>query len=189
MSRRGACPFHGRHGATPSPLTSCATRPPFTRAFPLKARYHGQVAQIRRLIDTGSITVNVIQGVDGKLAVWHTYGALGKVLRDAGFRFPARVDAIAEGAYEEFGAEILPELDADFIFATYRADTLETPANAVAISKLCCPIIAASRMPGARTSSSLPREEASASSFYDLGVLSYMIISQISGRDFVPMPR
>lgn len=35
----------------------------------------------------------------------------------------------------------------------------------------------------------IPREEASASSYYGLGVLSYMIISHISGRNFVPMPR
>ena len=51
----------------------------------LKARYEDQIAQIKRLIDTADISVNVIQGVDGQVLSWHTYGALGKVLRDAGF--------------------------------------------------------------------------------------------------------
>ncbi|GLQ56784.1 ABC transporter substrate-binding protein [Devosia nitrariae] len=63
----------------------------------LKDRYAGQVEQIRRLIDTGDISVNVIQGVDGQVLSWHTYGALGKVLRDSGFTFPERVEAIPRG--------------------------------------------------------------------------------------------
>ena len=40
----------------------------------LKERYQGQIAQIKRLIDTKSITVNVIQGVNGEVLTWHTYG-------------------------------------------------------------------------------------------------------------------
>lgn len=151
----------------------------------LKTRYEGQVAQIRRLIDTGSITVNVIQGVDGKVFVWHTYGALGKVLRDAGFKFPARVDAIPEGGDESLGAESLPELDADFIFATYRTDTLETPADAKANLASVLPDYC-NFLHACRTNQLiiLPREEASAASYYGLGALTYMIISQISGRNF-----
>ena len=155
----------------------------------LKARYEGQLAQIRRLIDTGSVSVNVIQGVDGQLFSWHTYGALGKVLRDAGFSFPARVDAIPAGEYESMSAETLPELDADFVFVTYRTDTLETPASALehleAVMPGFCQFLHACRE---NQMIIIPREEASASSYYGLGVLSYMIISHISGRTFVPMP-
>lgn len=151
----------------------------------LKARYDGQVAQIKRLIDTGSITVNVMQGVDGQVAVWHTYGALGKVLRDSGFKFPARVDAIPQGGDERFSAEALPELDADFIFATYRTDTLETPdvaiTNLEAVLPDFCNFLRACRE---NQMVVIPREEASATSYYGLGALSYMIISQISGRRF-----
>lgn len=155
----------------------------------LKTRYEGQIAQIKRLIDTGSITVNVIQGVNGQLFVWHTYGALGKVLRDAGFKFPARVDAIPEGGDEAFGAEALPELDADLIFATYRTDTLETPADAVAYLEQVLPDFC-QFLHACRENQLIivPREEASASSYYGLGAVSYMIISQISGRPFTPMP-
>ena len=155
----------------------------------LKTRYEGQIAQIKRLIDTGSITVNVIQGVNGQIYVWHTYGALGKVLRDAGFKFPARVDAIPEGGDEAFGAEALPELDADLIFATYRTDTLETPDDAVTYLEQVLPDFC-QFLHACRENQLIivPREEASASSYYGLGAVSYMIISQISGRHFTPMP-
>ena len=156
----------------------------------LKARYQGQIAQIRRLIDTPNISVNVIQGVNGQVAVWHTYGALGKVLRDAGFTFPDRVNAISGGDPENLSGEALPELDADFIFATYRTDTLETPADAKKYLEEVLPNFC-DYLHACRENQFIivPREEASASSYYGLGVLSYMIISQISGRDFVPMPR
>ncbi len=156
----------------------------------LQARYDGQIAQIKRLIDTGSISVNVIQGVDGQLAVWHTYGALGKLLRDAGFTFPKRVDAIPEGDFERLSAEALPEMDADFVFATYRTDALETPADAIKYLEEV--------MPGfcdflhacwENQMIVIPREEASAASYYGLGVLAYTVLSHISGRDFVPLPR
>jgi iron complex transport system substrate-binding protein len=156
----------------------------------LKSRYEGQVEQIKRLINTGSISVNVIQGVEGELAVWRTYGALGKLLRDAGFTFPGRVDAIAEGAFERLSGEALTEMDADFIFATYRTDTLETPADAVKYLKEVmpgfCEFLHACRE---NQMIVMPREEASAASYYGLGVLAYTVLSHISGRHFTPMPR
>ena len=156
----------------------------------LKTRYEGQIAQIKRLIDTESISVNVIQGVDGQVLSWHTYGALGKVLRDAGFAFPDRVNAIPEGEFERMSGEAFPELDADFVFATYRTDTLETPADAKKYLEEVLPGFC-DYLHACRENQFIviPREEASASSYYGLGVLSYMIISNISGRDFVPMPR
>jgi iron complex transport system substrate-binding protein len=156
----------------------------------LDARYQEQVAQIRRLIDTGSVSVNVIQGVNGQLAVWHTYGALGKLLRDAGFTFPERVNAIPEGDFENFSAETLPEMDADFVFVTYRTDTLETPADAdkylEEVMPGFCEFLHACRE---NQMIIIPREEASAASYYGLGVLAYTVLSHISGRDFTPMPR
>ena len=154
----------------------------------LEGRYDSQIEQIRRLIDTGSISVNVIQGVDGQVLSWHTYGGLGKVLRDAGFRFPDRVEAMAEGSFERMSAEALPELDADFLFATYRTDTLETPEDAIGhleqVMPGFCNFLHACRE---NQMIVMPREEASASSYYALGVMAYTVISHISGRRFVPM--
>lgn len=153
----------------------------------LKARYQGQIAQIKRLIDTQNITVSVIQGNDGVFTVEHTYGTLGQVLRDAGFKFPAMVDAIPEGTDAEFAPDILPQLDADFVFATYRTDTGQTPADSVealngVVPDFCRYLTACQN----NQFINIPREEASSNSFYALGALSYMIISHISGRDFAP---
>lgn len=156
----------------------------------LKTRYEGQVAQIRRLIEPGSVMASVIQANDGKLYIEHTYATLGKVLRDAGFTFPARVEAIPAGESVELGAETLPEFDADFVFATYRTDTLQTPADAVGALETAlpnfCEFLHACRE---NQFIVIPREEASAASYYALGAISYMLISNISGRDFVPLPR
>lgn len=156
----------------------------------LKTRYEGQIAQIRRLIDTGSISASVIQANDGKLYIEHTYGTLGRVLRDAGFAFPEKVEAIPAGESAEFSAENLPDFDADFVFATYRTDTMQTPADAVGALEAAmpnfCEFLHACRE---NQFIVIPREEASAASYYALGAISYMLISNISGRDFVPMPR
>jgi len=153
----------------------------------LKARYDGQIAQIKRLIDTQNITASVIQGGEGTFYVSHTYGTLGQVLRDAGFKFPAIVDAITPRGDIDVPAEQLPELDADFVFATYRTDTLETPADSNAqlnavVPDFCQYLTACQH----NQFITIPREEASSNSFYALGAISYMIISNISGRTFVP---
>jgi len=155
----------------------------------LEGRYEGQIEQIKRLIDTETISVNVIQGVDGEVLSWHTYAGLGRVLRDAGFRFPDRVEAIAEGQFERMSAETLPELDADFLFVTYRTDTLETPDDAVGHLELVMPNFC-DYLHACRENQMIimPREEASASSYYALGVMAYTVISHISGRHFEPMP-
>lgn len=155
----------------------------------LEGRYESQIEQIRRLIDTESISVNVIQGVEGEVLSWHTYGGLGRVLRDAGFTFPDRVEAIEEGQFERMSAEALPELDADFLFVTYRTDTLETPQDALGhleqVMPNFCDFLHACRK---NQMIVMPREEASASSYYALGVMAYTVISQISGRRFEPLP-
>lgn len=157
------------------------------RMVHLKARYDGQIAQIKRLIDTQNISVSVIQGVEGVIYVEHTYGTLGRVLRDAGFKFPAAVDAIAEGESVDMPAEALPDLDADFVFATYRTDALQTPADSDAALNAVvpdfCQYLTACQNNQFIT---IPREEASSNSFYALGAISYMVISNISGRDFTP---
>lgn len=159
------------------------------RLATLDARYQSQIAQIKRLIDTSSISVSIMQGVNGQFAVWHTYGTLGIVLRDAGFVFPDRVNAIPEGTNELLSAEALPELDADFVFVTYRTDALETPADAMKyldeVVPGFCDFLFACR---ANQMIVMPREEASSASYYGLGVMAYTVISQISGRRFEHKP-
>ena len=154
----------------------------------LVERYENQIAQIRRVIDTQNISVSVLQGGNGQIFVWHTYGSLGRVLRDAGFRFPQIVDAIPEGEYATFSAEQLQALDADFIFSTYRTDALELPEDALRFMNEAlpnfCDFLHACRE---NQYIIIPREEASANSFYGLGQMAITVLTHVSGQRYVPM--
>ena len=110
------------------------------------------------------------------------------MLRDAGFAFPQIVDDIPEGEDARWSGEVLPQLDADFIFITYPAEAGFTPADARAqldaIVPGFCDFLHACRT---NQMVAVPRDQASSWSYYALGQMAYAIISQISGRDFEPM--
>ncbi|MFT4190885.1 MAG: ABC transporter substrate-binding protein [Comamonas sp.] len=154
----------------------------------LERRYRAQLAQLRQVVgDPARITVSVIQAQNGKIAVYHTYRSLGRVLRDAGFRFPALVDAVPEGGRMEVSAERLPELDADFLFDTYRSDTGGKPgAEIAAMEKVMpeyCRFLRACRE-GRYVL--VAREEAISNSYAALGLMAMLVQSHLSGR---PLPR
>ncbi len=94
-----------------------------TKLAILDRRYRAGIEELKTAVDTKSITVSVIQPLNGKISIYHTYRALGQVLRDAGFRFPDIINDIAEGGRIEVSGERLPDVDADFIFDPYRSDT------------------------------------------------------------------
>lgn len=96
----------------------------------LKTRYQAQLAQLKRLVDSGNIRVSVIEGSKGAISIQHTYGSLGRVLRDAGFVLPDLINDLAPGSAQKVSAEKLPQLDADAIFDTFRGDRNETPQDA-----------------------------------------------------------
>lgn len=102
------------------------------RLAALQARYAAQIVQLRAVVDTSRITVSTFQANQGKITVFHTDRALGRVLRDAGFRFPKLADAIPEGGRMDVSAERLPDLDADLIFDTFRSDRSGGPKEEVA---------------------------------------------------------
>lgn len=88
----------------------------------LESRYLAQIALLKSEVRTDMQTVSVFQPLRGKLNVYHSYRAIGQVLRDAGFRFPNLLDEVPEGQSIVVSAERLPELDADVIFDPYRSD-------------------------------------------------------------------
>ena len=98
----------------------------------LERRYREEIAQLKRTVDTQHISVAVIQANHGKINALHTYHSLGRVLRDAGFTFPKLIDSIPPGGRIDVSAERLPELDADFVFATWRGDTGGKPQDEIA---------------------------------------------------------
>lgn len=155
----------------------------------LETRYATQLAQLRRLVDAPSITVSVISGSDGAISVLHTFGSLGIVLRDAGFAFPAVYADIAEGSEVELSAEYLPQVDADIIFDSFRADRNETPADARArmsevIEGYCEALWACSN--GQYVI--LPREEIYAISYEGLSTAINMITALMSAQDLQLRP-
>lgn len=92
-----------------------ATQP---RLAILERRYQEQIKQLKAMVNPPQYSVSVIRANNGKVTVHHSYHALGRVLRDAGFRFPPLIERIPDGQRIDVSAEQLPELDADFVFAT-----------------------------------------------------------------------
>ncbi|MBK0002440.1 iron-siderophore ABC transporter substrate-binding protein [Erwinia sp. S38] len=152
----------------------------------LERRYQEQIKQLKLMVDTQHITVSVIQANKGKITVHHTYRALGRVLRDAGFRFPPLIDSIPDGDRIEVSAERLPELDADYIFDTWRSDTGGKPQEELdamnAIMPGWCEFLNACRSGHYIL---LPREETISNSFAALSLMVAQVQSHIAGR---PMP-
>ncbi|WP_432452747.1 MULTISPECIES: ABC transporter substrate-binding protein [unclassified Agarivorans] len=98
----------------------------------LERRYAMQIAALKNSIGSATITASVFQSLRGKLSVYHSYRALGQVLRDAGFHFPELINAIDPGQRISLSVERLPELDADIIFSPYRADQAGGAATEIA---------------------------------------------------------
>jgi iron complex transport system substrate-binding protein len=97
----------------------------------LERRYQAQIAELRRRYRPERFSISVVSATrDGKLSLEHTYGSLGQVLRDDGFRFPAVFSSIPPNRTVMLSPELLQSIDADIILDTYRNDWQEEPAAA-----------------------------------------------------------
>lgn len=153
----------------------------------LDHRYQAQIQQLKRTIQTDKISVSVIQANNGKVTVHHSYHSLGRVLRDAGFRFPPLIERIPDGERMDVSAEQLPDLDADFLFATWRSDTGGKPQDELNDMEKVMPGWC-DFMRACRTGHYilLPREEVISNSYAALSLLVAQVQSQIAGR---PVPQ
>jgi iron complex transport system substrate-binding protein len=149
----------------------------------LERRYQEEIAQIKRMIDTQHISVAVIQANQGKINALHTYHSLGRVLRDAGFKFPPLIDSIPEGKRIDVSAERLPEMDADFVFATWRGDTGGKPQDEMTAMDTVlpgwCEFLTACQRGHYIL---LSREEAISNSFASLSLMAAQVQTHIAGR-------
>lgn len=143
----------------------------------LEARYGQQVAQLRSLVDTASVSVNVIAAVEGQVRSYRHFAALGRVLRDAGFAMPDAVADVAYGQNADFSPELLPQMDADLVFVTYRAEFGETPQDAYAQLEALVPGYCAflTACQNGRLIA-IPRDETFVSSYGALGMLAYTVL-------------
>ena len=153
------------------------------RLAALEQRYRSGIAALKQAVDPAAITVSVFQPLNGKISTYHTYRSLGRVLRDAGFRFPALIDGIEAGGRIEVSAERLPELDADFIFDPYRSDTGGTSREEIeAMEKVLpgfCAFLKACRE-GRYVMVS--REEAISNSYAALFLMTAMVQATVAAR-------
>ncbi len=152
------------------------------RLWVLKDRYAKQLAQLTRLVDTESISIGLIEGgSDGAIAIEHTFGSLGRVVRDAGFIQPDVIEEIAPGGRAALSAELLPLLDSDIMFDTYRGDRAEGPENAHARMEevfpgYCEALTACTEGNYYR----IPRDEAKAISYNALSAMTMMLLTILS---------
>ncbi|PCI86511.1 MAG: preprotein translocase YidC [Hyphomicrobiales bacterium] len=151
----------------------------------LERRYQSQLDGIRRIIDTKSIVVNAMMPKKGNINIRYSDFTLGKVLRDAGFRFPKAVDDLKPGGRADFSVERLAELDADYVFATYRTDKKHTPQMIVeefeAVLPNFCDHLTACKNNNLIV---IPRELSLSVSYTALGITAYTVLTHISGNPF-----
>ncbi|WP_127559965.1 ABC transporter substrate-binding protein [Saccharospirillum alexandrii] len=150
------------------------------------SRYQARLAEARTIIPNASeIQVTVLQAWDGKLSVSESYGSLGQVIEDIGFRQPNIVQGIEGEA--EFSAEALTDFDGDFIFDTYRISAGDVPDDArermAGVLPGWCEVLHACRNNQYIT---LPRTFVYSSSFASLELNIQLLVTHIGGRDFVP---
>lgn len=144
----------------------------------LKTRYEQQLSQLKTVVDTPSISVNVIAAVDGQVRSYRHFAALGRVLDDAGFAMPEVVRDVPSGQYQDYSPEMLPEMDADLILVTYRAEQGETAQDAydqleAAVPGFCAFLTACQN----GRLIAIPRDETFVTSYNALGTLAYSMIA------------
>lgn len=153
----------------------------------LEARYAQQLSQIKTLVDTPEISVNVLAVVEGQVRSYRHFAALGRLLDEAGFAMPEAVKTVEFGKYADFSPERLPELDADLILVTYRAEEGETAEDAYALFEATIPGYC-SFLEACKNNRlvAIPRDETFASSYSALGSLAYTLIALLAPVPDVP---
>lgn len=97
-------------------------------------RYRDNVARLRDYLgDPGNISVGLTFMFPEGAEMWvykHSgnLGAIAQVVTDLGFREPAAITALSTNE-TNYSAELIQDLDADFIFGFYRQQPDATPAN------------------------------------------------------------
>lgn len=195
-SATGATPVEQLQRIAPTIVIDPTLRAPFAiyallarltgreaEAARLERLYQAQLAELRRGYRPERFTVSVISATgDGKINLEHTYGSLGGVLRDAGFRFPPVFDAIAPHRGVTLSPELLQSIDADIIIDTYRDDRGETPDAArrrmAALHPDYCSFLKACREGRYIV---LPRDEALAISYQSRSLAIGIIVGLLAG--------
>ncbi|VCX63579.1 hypothetical protein BANRA_05296 [Klebsiella pneumoniae] len=150
----------------------------------LERRYQEQIKQLKAMVNPPQYSVSVIRRTTARSRC--IIRIMRWVLRDAGFRFPPLIERIPDGQRIDVSAEQLPELDADFVFATWRSDTGGKPQDELQAMEGVMPGWC-DFMRACRTGHYilLPREEVISNSYAALSLMVAQVQSHIAGR---PIP-
>ena len=96
------------------------------------AAYQARIAVVKAKLlpngETPSYSAFMVNAEDGELRVFRQYGAQTMVLDDLGFTRAPLVATIPDGQMDAtFSAEVIGELNTDYIFSSYIGDRGETP--------------------------------------------------------------
>jgi iron complex transport system substrate-binding protein len=159
------------------------------RLAQLQAAYAAQIAQLREIVDTGTITVSTVHADPDEIWASNPYGMLGRVLDDAGFAKPALIAEIPPNGSASFSAEALADLDADVIVTTYRQSAGETPAAVRGYFEGYlpgfCDFLHACR---SGQMFFLSREQVLTNSFAARGQVAYALLALIGSKEIMQQP-
>lgn len=148
----------------------------------LKHRYESQIAQLKDAVGNDTPSASVFLVHDGQIQGWHTYGVIGKVLRDAGFEFPEVLNEIEGDDRVFYSAETLQQFDADLVFLTYLAGSGKAQVQADLETMLpgYCQFLHACQNDQMVF---LPREDAVARSYTAAGMMAAAVTAVVTSRD------
>jgi iron complex transport system substrate-binding protein len=151
-----------------------------------RARYEARIEALSAWIgDPGRISVTMLQAWDGQLGVYRNYGAFGQVVADVGFAEPPLVANLPRtGA--TLSAELLPQIDADFVFDTFEPNFGDTPQAARARMDRVLPGWCR-RLFACRNGQYvlLPRTRAASNAFAAYDFVINQLTTHIAGREYV----
>lgn len=163
--------------------------PDYERQF---ARYQAQIAEFKRLVPhAADISVAILQPwpEDGYIAANKQYYALSQVALDAGLSMPSLIAELDEPSLD-MSPELLPEVDADFIFTTYEGlypgqrSPDEIRAAFETLVPGYCQVLSACRN---NQMVFIARTPIYSSSFRSLSTAYQLLLTHIAGRGFVPL--
>lgn len=158
----------------------------------MRDRYEDQIAQARDWLGDHDYTYQLPQFEPGDaiLYVCGQYGGLSRVLDDLGFTMIGISAEVRET--DEFCSEIsterLQEVDADFLFDTYRLSVpgkIDQQAEINNILPGGCDILSACR---AGRMAVLPRAFAFPTTFTTMDMMIHDVVSHVAGRPGIAMP-
>lgn len=153
----------------------------------MNAAFEATVARAREALPVpGGTTYAKVQGWEGELNVFAGYGGLTLILERLGLGRVPFAEAMTERGVawgEVVSPEIIPELEADYLFDTYTiayGDTLADPAERLTgIFPAWCDALSACREGRYIV---LPREYASGLSFAELNATVHLVTTHMARR-------